>query len=71
MTFLELTDLDAADLALELFFAGDADSLDDAASLAFDLQGALGEYGAEYDLDCLEWQIAAAIVGADQETRPC
>jgi hypothetical protein len=63
MTFLEL-DLDGADLALELFFAGDAPDLDAAAALAFDLQRTLGEYAQEYDLDSLEWQIAAAIVRA-------
>lgn len=59
MTFLEL-DCDAADLALELFFAGDAATLDDAASLAYDLQATLADEAAEWDMDCLEWALAAA-----------
>lgn len=50
MTFLDL-DLDAADLAVELYFAGDAPDLDSAASLAADLQGALADYGIAWDRD--------------------
>lgn len=49
MTFLELTDLDAADLALELYFAGDAETLDAAAALAADLGGDLFAYLGEWD----------------------
>lgn len=49
MTFLDLTDLDAADLALELFFAGDAETLDAAAALAADLGADLFNYLQEWD----------------------
>jgi hypothetical protein len=49
MTFLELTDLDQADLAVELYFAGDAETLDAAAALAADLGDDLYAYLAEWD----------------------
>lgn len=50
MTFLEL-DCDAADLAVELFFAGDAETLDAAAALAADLGDDLFAYLQEWDAD--------------------
>jgi hypothetical protein len=49
MTSLELTDLDAADLAVELYFAGDAETLDAAAALAADLGADLFNYLQEWD----------------------
>ena len=51
MTFLDLTDDDTRDLALELFFAGDAPDLDSAAALAFDLSADLFAYSQEWDAD--------------------
>jgi hypothetical protein len=50
MTYLEL-DCDAADLALELCFAGDAETLDAAAALAADLGTDLFNYLELWDTD--------------------
>lgn len=60
MTFLDLTTDDARDLALELFYAGDAPDLDAAAALAYDMQQVLVECAEAWDLDSYEWQLAAA-----------
>lgn len=57
MTFLDL-DCDAADLAVELYFAGDAETLDAAAALAADLDAPLFDYG-------MEWDLLAACLGND------
>lgn len=64
MTFLELADDDSRDLALELFYAGDAASLDEAAALAADMQAALGDYCGDWDFDTA----CQAIDAGDLET---
>lgn len=51
MTFLELPDAEAFDLALELFYSGDAPDLDAAAALAFDMQAVIADCTAEWDQD--------------------
>ena len=67
MTFLQLTDLDAADLALELFYAGDAETLDQAAALASDLSTPFFDFAECWDFDtaCL------AIAAGDAEAIGC
>jgi hypothetical protein len=59
MTFLELPDLDTTELALELFYAGDAPDLDAAAALAFDLRVALIDFAYDWDFDVTTQAIAA------------
>lgn len=51
MIFLELTDDDSRDLALELFYAGDAATLDQAAALATDMQAVLTDCAEAWDFD--------------------
>lgn len=51
MTFLELDDIPTADLALELYFAGDAETLDQAAAMAADMQAVLLDVAQEWDQD--------------------
>ncbi len=49
MTFLELTDLDAADLAVQLWYDDDSLTLDAAAALAADLGDDLFAYVGQWD----------------------
>lgn len=51
MTFLQLTDDDARDLAIELYFAGDAPDLDSAAALAAAMQAVLAQVAEAWDAD--------------------
>ena len=51
MTFLQLQDDDSRDLALELFYAGDAPDLDSAAALAADMQDVVRSCTLEWDWD--------------------
>jgi hypothetical protein len=64
MITFETLDLETCELAWALWSAGDAETLDQAAALATDLQGMIGDYAVEWDLDSLEWQIAAAFAAA-------
>lgn len=60
MTFIELDSAETFDLALELYFAGDAPDLDSAAQLAADLNTPLFDFAQEWDLDSHEWELALA-----------
>lgn len=51
MTFLQLTDDDSRDLAIELWYSGDAATLDEAAALAADMQDVVRSCAAEWDAD--------------------
>ena len=63
MTFLQLTDDNTRDLAIELFYAGDAPDLD-AAALASDMQAVLADRAYDWDFDVT----TAAIEAHDWET---
>ena len=51
MTFLELTDLDATDLVLQLWYDDDSLTLDQAAAIAHDMQQVLTGCAEEWDAD--------------------
>jgi hypothetical protein len=59
MTFLELRDDDSRDLALDLFYAGDAPDLDQAAALAADMQAVLADVAYDWDFDVTTQAIEA------------
>jgi hypothetical protein len=59
MTFLDL-DCDAADLAVELWFNGDAETLDAAATMVSDIRCLYADFACEWDMDSFELQLAAA-----------
>ena len=64
MTFLQLTDDNTRDLAIELFYAGEAPDLDAAAALASDMQAVLADRAYDWDFAVT----TAAIEAHDWET---
>ena len=60
MTFLQLTDDNTRDLAIELFYAGDAPDLDAAAALASDMQTVLADCAYDWDFDVTTEAIEAS-----------
>jgi len=51
MTFIELADDNTRDLAMELFYSGDAPDLDAAAALAADMHQVLADCAEAWDFD--------------------